>query len=118
MKTDTQDWPTINAGHYAVPDAQGIVKFYKIDKPAPTSKWAGWLFLKVQASDDYYPIKGQAERGRVFYEIAKDPLAALQRYGQAIGSCGHCGRTLTDSTSRALGIGPICRGQLGLKEAS
>ena len=29
------------------------------------------------------------------------------------GSCGHCGRTLTNEESRARGIGPICAGKMG-----
>jgi hypothetical protein len=32
---------------------------------------------------------------------------ALRR--QLVGSCSNCGRTLTDPTSVALGIGPECR---------
>ena len=30
-------------------------------------------------------------------------------FGREIGRCGVCGKTLTDETSRALGIGPVCR---------
>jgi hypothetical protein len=35
--------------------------------------------------------------------------AAMIRYGQLIGSCGDCGRELTNAESRRLGIGPKCR---------
>lgn len=112
MKTDYLLWPRVQAGRYAIPDMHGVLKFYQID--APTGKWAGWLFVKVQASDDFYPVKDPAHRERVFREISKDPLGALQKYGQQIGRCGHCGRTLTDETSRAVGIGPVCRGEIGL----
>jgi hypothetical protein len=41
--------------------------------------------------------------------IAAGPKEAMLRYGQEIGSCGHCGRTLTNDESRAYGIGPVCR---------
>lgn len=34
---------------------------------------------------------------------------AMKLYGQKIGRCGYCGLRLTDETSRAYGIGPICR---------
>lgn len=37
-----------------------------------------------------------------------DDAAAL--YGQKLGHCGRCGRTLTDEESRARGIGPTCAG--------
>lgn len=40
--------------------------------------------------------------------IETDPEAALAREGQATGTCGCCGRTLTDPVSVARGIGPIC----------
>jgi hypothetical protein len=31
-------------------------------------------------------------------------------FGHLTGRCGHCGRPLTDPTSKLLGIGPDCRG--------
>lgn len=34
---------------------------------------------------------------------------AARLFGQELGSCGRCGRSLTDDESRAVGIGPICR---------
>jgi hypothetical protein len=40
--------------------------------------------------------------------IAEDPHAAMIRYGQVVGACGHCGRTLTNQASRDAGIGPVC----------
>lgn len=41
-------------------------------------------------------------------QLLADPAAARARYAQATGRCSRCGRTLTDSTSRAAGIGPEC----------
>lgn len=46
-------------------------------------------------------------------KIAVDPRAAMMRYGQELGECGHCYRTLTNDESRALGIGPRCRASKG-----
>lgn len=40
--------------------------------------------------------------------IERDPLAAIKAHGIATGSCGCCGRELTDPESIAAGIGPIC----------
>lgn len=34
---------------------------------------------------------------------------AMILFGQELGSCGHCGRELTNEESRAAGIGPVCR---------
>ena len=45
--------------------------------------------------------------------VAADPKAAMLRYGQELGECGHCYRTLTNDESRMLGIGPRCRNKKG-----
>ena len=46
-------------------------------------------------------------------EIERDPKAAIAAHGIATGSCGCCGRELTDPESIALGIGPICIEKIG-----
>lgn len=38
-----------------------------------------------------------------------NPAEAMATYGREIGSCGRCGRELTNEISRAAGIGPECR---------
>lgn len=40
--------------------------------------------------------------------IEADPVEALKAHGIATGSCGCCGRELTDPESIQRGIGPIC----------
>jgi hypothetical protein len=45
---------------------------------------------------------------------AAGPVQAMLRYGQEIGSCGHCGRDLTNDKSRAFGMGPKCRKDKGM----
>lgn len=97
----------VTEGYYAI-DIDDTVKFYRVDKPTE-GKWAGYTFLKVQASDEFYPIKGHAAQ-RIFDTIeAQGVKESMVRYGQLIGRCGICNRTLTDETSRAMGIGPVCR---------
>jgi hypothetical protein len=108
-KADTGT-PEVPAGRYAV-EMDGDLKFYRVDRPTE-GKWAGRTFVKVQASDEYWPVRGDAAKA-VLAEIAKDPRAASLRYGHEIGACGICGRTLTDEDSRAAGIGPICAGNVG-----
>jgi hypothetical protein len=98
--------PEVPEAHYAVDGEDGETKFYRVDRPTE-GKWAGHTFLKVQASDDYYPIKGAAAR-TILAKIAADPEAAALRYGREIGRCCRCNRTLTDEASRAAGIGPDC----------
>lgn len=102
--------PEVPAGHYAV-EIDGVLKFYKVDRPTE-GRWAGRTFVKVQASDDLYAVRG-AGAAAVLKAIAADPKTAMLRYGQEIGSCGHCHRTLTNEESRAAGIGPVCRGKMG-----
>jgi hypothetical protein len=45
--------------------------------------------------------------------IAAGPVEAMIRYGLELGSCGHCGRPLTNDVSRAAGIGPVCVKKMG-----
>lgn len=94
-------------GHYAYTFNNGVTRFFKVNTPTK-GKWAGRTFLEIQASDDYYPVRDAAKRTATLAAIARDPEAASALYGQKIGRCGVCSRTLTDETSRARGIGPVC----------
>lgn len=105
--------PEVEPGYYALRPADGPIKFYRVDTPNE-GRWSGWTFLSALASDERWPIKARDEKRRILGEIAADPIAAQRLYGQEIGSCGRCGRTLTDETSRAFGIGPDCRKIMGV----
>ncbi len=89
--------------HYALRDEAGEVKFYRVKRGWKPGIW----FVDVQASDDYHRIQNSSTRKAILDGIAKDPKGALALYGQEIGACGRCGRTLT-SEYRQLGIGPVC----------
>lgn len=89
-------------GRYAIPGNDGALRFYSVKKGTYTT------FVDVWASDAQYPIKAVPEKIRILQDIAADPDAG-PRFGREIGRCYVCGRTLTDETSRELGIGPICR---------
>lgn len=100
-------------GRYAVREADGTIKFYKIDKPVD-GRWAGYVFLKVIASDNEFPIKLAARQMAVFDAILDaTPQASMALYGHSIGQCGRCGRALTDPESIARGIGPVCAARCG-----
>lgn len=91
--------------YYAI-DIDGTLKFYRVK----AGRKPGFYFIEVQASDDLHPIRNAAVKADIIAAIrAQGPAQAMARYGQELGSCGHCHRTLTDETSRALGIGPVCR---------
>ena len=97
-------------GRYAI-ERDGVTKFYQVDKPKD-GKWAGRTFVSVQASDDKYPVRDAIQRSEILKAIAVDVKGAMLAYGLKLGKCGHCGRTLTDETSRARGIGPICAAKM------
>lgn len=95
------------AGRYAIRD-EGIVKFYTVDRPTE-GRWAGRVFVKRQVSDDLIPLKTWRTTNEVLDKIAVDPQGAMLLYGEELGVCGICGRTLTNEESRRDKIGPICR---------
>lgn len=95
-------------GRYAV-EHQGTLKFFHVRNGKADSRWAGFTFLDVQASDDLHSIRNRATKAEILALIAADPQEALARYGRELGVCGRCGRTLTDEESRLAGIGPVCR---------
>lgn len=101
------------AGRYAIlvdPEGnQEDITFLKVDNPTE-GRWAGYVFLKRVVSDEQYPIRGQSLTEELVNTIIRQGWKdCLLRYGQKIGRCGHCGRTLTNEESRAYGIGPVCR---------
>ena len=104
--------PDVPSGRYAVPGADGALRFVKVDRPEDGA-WAGWTFVSVQAGDDFHRLKGEQVTRALAAITEAGPQAASIRYGREIGSCGVCGRTLTDETSRANGIGPVCAGKMG-----
>jgi len=95
----------VPAGRYAIAtpgekNQHGFFKLWIGDR-------GGWA-LRRQVSDDFVPME-RTNQLRVLAEIARDPLGASQLFGQLIGACGVCGRTLTNDLSREIGIGPVCR---------
>jgi hypothetical protein len=90
-------------GRYAV-EEDGTLKFFKVKN----GNRPGFVFLDIQASDDWHAIRDLGRIRRVLATIAQDANAAMIRYGHELGECGRCGRTLTDEASRAAGIGPVC----------
>lgn len=104
--------PEVSEGRYAVNGKDGRLRFVKVDRPSD-GPWAGWTFVSVQASDEFHRLKGDVARRALEAIIAAGPREASIRYGHELGSCGVCGRTLTDEDSRARGIGPVCAAKVG-----
>lgn len=99
-------------GRYAVADSgPDDIKFYKLRNG--TGDWAGRVFISAQASDEFHPIRNLGKIRAILATIdAMGVTESMALYGQHIGRCGRCGRTLTDADSRARGIGPDCLGKL------
>lgn len=103
----------VGKGHYFIVDpTDNTEKFFKVEKPEPPSRWSGHTFIKVQASDFFYPIKDNAHKVAILKTIAADPVTAMNEYGIRLGVCGYCGRTLTARDSRLRGMGPICAARI------
>lgn len=101
----------VPAGRYAIGTGDAL-RFYIVSRPTE-GKWAGYVFLAVQASDEEHPIRNRSEKARILAALGADLEGAMRLYGQMIGACGHCNRTLTNPESIAYGIGPICREKMG-----
>lgn len=95
------------AGRYAVTTGD-TTTLYRVDRP-DHGRWDGYTFVNEVDTDgeNIRPVKG-GERGKVLALIARDPVTLSRSYGQETGTCGVCGRTLTDPESITAGIGPVC----------
>lgn len=103
-KVTTAPVAEVADGRYAI-EEDGVLKFFKVKN----GRRPGFVFLDIQASDDWHAIRDLTRIRKIVALIAQDAEAALCRYGQELGRCGDCDRTLTDELSRSIGRGPICR---------
>lgn len=103
--------------HYAVPAADGHLVFLVVQRPE-AGKWLGWTFVK-QFLGGQGPAQrlGSQKPGSAYHGqwedmlklVLADPKATAETFARELGICYICSRDLTDETSRALGIGPVCR---------
>jgi hypothetical protein len=111
----------IGTHFYAVTNEGGTLSFFRVDNVAEEgNRWHGWAFVQhiVGGTDDLYGEKiGRQRPGErysglfphLLQKVVDDPKVSQETFGREIGRCGVCGKVLTDETSRAFGIGPICR---------
>lgn len=93
-------------GYYAVTTNDDVLAFYRVS----TWKTSGDRKVQVQASAELHLVRGHKATDAILAKIRlATPPVAGKRYADQLGNCYMCGRTLTDETSRALGIGPKCR---------
>lgn len=96
------------AGNYAMKWlATGEIHFFRVSYGNPRGRWAGYTFVVELKSDYEVKIRDTAKRNEILNAICNDPLGYMALYGQQIGRCGICGKTLT-SEWRLKGIGRDC----------
>lgn len=109
------DATVVPEGRYAVATEAGAINtlaFYKVDRPTE-GKWAGRVFVKHIVSDNEERMSFAASKAILAKIAAVGAAEASAAYGHEIGSCGVCGRQLTNDESRERGIGPICVDKMG-----
>ena len=102
--------------HFAVENDEGVLVFLRVTKTE-----RGWTYVdQTVGGQGDLPRAKVSPEGRYmgamkssFEKAMANPEAAMIRYGLEIGRCGHCNRTLTDASSRAAGIGPVCISKAG-----
>jgi hypothetical protein len=111
--TANTPYPDVPAGRYAVESLTGTndLDFLRVDRPTE-GKWSGRTFVKrVIGGHSDVAVRGAEARKLLEAVLAAGPTVAGKLYADELGRCMHCGRHLTDATSRAYGIGPHCRGE-------
>jgi len=86
-------------------ERDGVVEVYKVQRSESTGR--AYAKRLVGTTFDYVgrgPLDELDETTILTAEMAA-------RYGQAVGVCCVCARTLTDPASIAAGIGPVCAGK-------
>lgn len=95
-------------GYYSVSvPINGVMtpRFYRVTQRR--KPYQGQKIFARQSGDNWVSID-PVERQFAAAIILAAPILAMEAYGKLIGSCGCCGRSLTDPESRARGIGPDC----------
>lgn len=105
VRTPRDPFTDVPDGYYAVMTEENVLAFYRVS----TWKKSGDRKVQVKASDALHPIKGYKATDAILTKIRRDtPPIAGKRYADELGNCWRCGRELTDETSRANGVGPVC----------
>lgn len=97
-------------GHYAIPSSgSNDLMFVRVDRPTE-GRWAGRVFVKmVVGGKPEQPVERERVAGILARIAAAGVAESATLYGQQIGRCWMCNRTLTDEQSRREGIGPDCK---------
>lgn len=101
----------VPAGRYAIENNDGELRFYQVWRPKGPDA-SKIVRVYVLHGPDESALYRQAAEG-VLNKINEAGVRECAiRYGNEIGACSNCGRRLTNTISRELGIGPICGGRM------
>lgn len=96
---------TVRAGRYAV-EIDGVTKLVNLKL-----SYKGNFYAKISGGHIDYFLGEKAAKALASLTPVEREQARF-RYGLLTGHCCKCGRELTDSLSKALGIGPECGAEL------
>ena len=97
------------ASKYSVVEG-GVRTFWEVK----SYKGHAYLRLLVGAPGEFQRVRvGEGRAIEVVAAIRVNPLEAAQAYATHYTCCAVCGADLSDETSVALGLGPICRRRFG-----
>lgn len=92
----------IREGRYAyTTDGGTTADHYRVGRSGRITIWT---------AGGEYPYTGKGLNEGLAW-IKDNPREAAELFGRLVGSCGRCGRELSDDDSRARGLGPICAGK-------
>jgi hypothetical protein len=91
----------IREGYYAYsPDGGMTADHYRVRRSGRIVVWT---------AGGEHPYNGKLNEGLEW--IKANPREAAELFGRLVGTCGRCGRDLSDDDSRARGLGPVCAGK-------
>lgn len=114
--TDQPDAAAVPAGRYALEGSDGIVRFYKVDRPEK-GKWAGYTFTKSLIGGighwQEQGLRKDASAGIIRDIAAVGSEVSARLFGQKAKQCGNCMSPLSNVQSRAAGYGQDCAAKHG-----
>lgn len=109
--TNTSRYDDIPVGHYATGSLTGKndLDFWRVDRPEQGT-YAGRTFVKrIVGGKPDLNVSRDTKFAALEAILEIGPRLSAALYGQELGRCSRCNRTLTDEVSRKFGKGPECR---------
>jgi hypothetical protein len=111
-------WTEVPDGYYAVASRTGNndLDFWFVSTAGEDAgEWAGFRRVaRVIGGHADVRVKGRERTAALEAILAAGIDEARMTYARENIRCWHCNTQLTDETSRALGVGPVCRRNLGM----